>query len=186
MPSNFIEKYLGKSRRTKVALSLPLARLYPSFSTFLTPSVTSCLPTTPPLQLSDPPADVTSLQPRDRTVLERNIAFSSSRKQNPFLPLEHSVEIDSAYIGLPAASQTVDSFSFPLLLPPPRRDAMVFPLILCAVAAACRLLLSCTDAFDGGRDDLPPPPSPPSPPPRKVHAVDMAGHCHSWRKSARS
>lgn len=41
----------------------------------------------------------------DCTALERNIAFSSSRKQNPFLPLEHSLEIDSAYIGLPATLQ---------------------------------------------------------------------------------
>lgn len=95
MPSNFIEKYLGKSRRTKVVL---LARFflfgrapYPSFSHY-------------------------SFVPGP----ERNIAFLSSCKQNPFLLLEHSLEIDSAYIGLPTALQPL-GLRFPFSSA--RRDA---------------------------------------------------------------
>lgn len=42
-----------------------------------------------------------------------NIAFLSSCKQNPFLPLEHSLEIDSAYIGLPTALQPLSCLAFP-------------------------------------------------------------------------
>lgn len=74
---------------------------------------------------------------RDRTVLKRNIAFSSSRKENPFLPLEHSLEIDSAYIGLPMASQTVGR-QLSSLSRRTRFSPMSRPV--------CRLLLSCTDA----------------------------------------
>ena len=40
----------------------------------------------------------------------------SSCKQNPFLPLEHSLEIDSAYIGLPTALQPLSSPRVSLLL----------------------------------------------------------------------
>lgn len=51
---------------------------------------------------------------------ERNIAFLSSCKQNPFLLLEHSLEIDSAYIGLPTALQPL-GLRFPFSSA--RRDA---------------------------------------------------------------
>lgn len=128
MPSNFIEKYLDKSRRTKVVLSVPRPHRVPrSPSSFVINLAISYLSTYRNL----------SPQPRrDRTVLKRNIAFSSSRKENPFLPLEHSLEIDSAYIGLPVASQTVGRHSLP------RRNERVF----LRSRSVCRLLLSCTDA----------------------------------------
>jgi len=93
MPSNFIEKYLDKSRRTKVVLSVPVS--VPAASLVVVP----INPAISYLSIHLP--NLPSPNPRcDRTVLKRNIAFSSSRKQNPFLPLEHSLEIDSAYIGL--------------------------------------------------------------------------------------
>lgn len=57
----------------------------------------------------------------------------SSCKQNPFLPLEHSLEIDSAYIGLPTALQPLSSprvsllLSFPSLRAPgPRSLGFLF------------------------------------------------------------
>lgn len=190
MPSNFIEKYLGKSRRTKVALSLSIflsLSLFPcSLLLLLTfafphclflspllhciarsphlsppsPPVTSYLPATP----ARPSTHVSSPQPRrDRTVLERNIAFSSSRKQNPFLPLEHSVEIDSAYIGLLAASQTVGRHSLFLflrlsfiLLSPRHDSAVVFPLILCTATVRMPAVAFLYGCLRRGRRRRPP------------------------------
>lgn len=93
VPSNFIEKYLGKSWRTKVVL---LARDSP----------VRFAPFPPPAFSSQPCPRLHHRASRSPCPgLEQNIAFSSSCKQNPFLPLEHSLEIDSTYIGLPTALQ---------------------------------------------------------------------------------